>query len=335
MATGKARQQTVTMKDIAERIGVTPATVSRALNAATAHQVSEKVRTRVSEEADHMGYRLNPFARRLRLKRSETIGVVVELLQSISAVTALAVEYLAGIADEAGRRGYDITMLPDYPKKGLGTSVVSFDGIVSIVSEPKRQRLSDELRGRLPHVSLAGFPEDRQEPAHVAFDQRGAVTEMLTFLHGRGYKRIGCMAVDTATRTTELRVGAYRDAMRALKRAARVYPLRDPNAPTELPSLIQNMARDQLDVVFCTTDLAACQLMLALRSSFPDFSPAVAGFDDLPGIADVYGLTTIREPRREAGAYAVQELIRLIEGGGSARVRRKLFPGSVTVRTSA
>src|SRR5260370_21853670 len=67
----------VTLRDVAARAGVHPATASRALNPETRLLVREDTARRVSEAAERLGYRPNPVARSLRTRRSNTIGVLI------------------------------------------------------------------------------------------------------------------------------------------------------------------------------------------------------------------------------------------------------------------
>src|SRR6266568_5737876 len=67
----------VTLRDVAGRAGVHPATASRALNPETRILVSEETTRRVLAAADELGYRPNPVARSLRTRRSHTVGVLI------------------------------------------------------------------------------------------------------------------------------------------------------------------------------------------------------------------------------------------------------------------
>src|SRR5260221_11072509 len=67
----------VTLRDVAVRAGVHPATASRALNPETRILVSEDTARRVLDAAAALGYRPNPVARSLRTRRSHTVGVLI------------------------------------------------------------------------------------------------------------------------------------------------------------------------------------------------------------------------------------------------------------------
>src|SRR5579871_1609529 len=69
----------VTLKTVAERLGLTPGTISAALNnSAAARSIPERTKKRILAAAKDLNYRPNYFARSLRLQRTYTIGVIAE-----------------------------------------------------------------------------------------------------------------------------------------------------------------------------------------------------------------------------------------------------------------
>src|SRR5258707_13623111 len=69
----------VTLKTIAEHLGLTPGTVSAALNnSPAARSIPEHTKNRIIEAAQALNYRPNFFARTLRLRRTYTLGVIAE-----------------------------------------------------------------------------------------------------------------------------------------------------------------------------------------------------------------------------------------------------------------
>src|SRR5215472_4584006 len=76
---GTPREPKVTLKTIAQHLGLTPGTVSAALNnSAAARSIPERTKKRILAAAKDLNYRPNYFARSLRLKRTYTIGVIAE-----------------------------------------------------------------------------------------------------------------------------------------------------------------------------------------------------------------------------------------------------------------
>ena len=96
-----SREKEVTIYDIADKLNISIATVSRALKDDPV--VNKKTRKKVFELAEELGYRSNHFARNLRNQRTETIGVIVPRLNSYFMSTVIA-----GIEHVANNEGYNL-----------------------------------------------------------------------------------------------------------------------------------------------------------------------------------------------------------------------------------
>ena len=91
----------VTLRDVARRAGVHPATASRALNPETRLLVSEDTARRIADAAAALGYRPNAVARSLRTRRSHTIGVLIPDLNN-----PLFPPMVRGLEDRLAADGY-------------------------------------------------------------------------------------------------------------------------------------------------------------------------------------------------------------------------------------
>lgn len=94
-------QRRTSLKEMAEQLGVSIATVSRALR--NSHEVGEEMRQRIQKLAKELNYRPNPFAQNLRRNKPKVIGVVVPDL-----VTHYYAAVLDGIEDYATKAGYAV-----------------------------------------------------------------------------------------------------------------------------------------------------------------------------------------------------------------------------------
>ena len=140
------------LKDLAERLGLSQTTVSRALNGYP--EVSEKTRQRVLEAARQANYRPNASARRLATGRAGAVGIVMPTDGNLL-VDPHFVEFLAGIGERLAQDETDIVISPaasddeiaGYRRMSSGTRVD-----VMIVSSPT---VEDE---RVRFLSELGFP---------------------------------------------------------------------------------------------------------------------------------------------------------------------------------
>ena len=95
------KQRRTSLKDLADRLGVSIATVSRALR--NSHEVGEEMTRKVKQLAKELNYRPNPFAQSLRKEAPRVIGVIVPNL-----VTHYYAAVLDGIEDYASKLGYSV-----------------------------------------------------------------------------------------------------------------------------------------------------------------------------------------------------------------------------------
>ena len=95
------KQRRTSLKDLADKLGVSIATVSRALR--NSHEVGEEMTQKVKQLAKELNYRPNPFAQSLRKEAPRVIGVIVPNL-----VTHYYAAVLDGIEDYASQLGYSV-----------------------------------------------------------------------------------------------------------------------------------------------------------------------------------------------------------------------------------
>lgn len=100
----------MTLKDLAQLLGLSPTTVSRALNGFP--EVAEATRARVAAAAAAHGYRPNSQARRLATGRAMTIGHVIPLSSRHEMVNPVFADFLAGASSVFARAGYDMMLIP-------------------------------------------------------------------------------------------------------------------------------------------------------------------------------------------------------------------------------
>ncbi len=115
----------VTIYDIANALKVSPATVSRALN--NQPSISEKMKKKIKNKAESMGYRANTFASNLRTKRTYTLGVIVPRLDSNFMSSTLA-----GIEKIANESGYNLIISQSFEsaKKEIANTITMFNSRV-------------------------------------------------------------------------------------------------------------------------------------------------------------------------------------------------------------
>src|SRR5207249_3351911 len=162
----KEEERKVTLKTIAQHLGLTPGTVSAALNnSAAARSIPEHTKNRIIEAAKTLNYRPNFFARTLRLKRTYTIGVIAEEIGD-----AYGSMVISGIEEYLRKNNYFfLTVIHRHDPKLLQTyaQMLLTRGVEGFITTDTS--LSEKLA--LPTVAVAGHQRVEGE----ALDQEADV----------------------------------------------------------------------------------------------------------------------------------------------------------------
>ncbi len=153
----------ITVKDIAERAGVNYATVSRALNPATASMISEKVRNNIQAIADELGYRPSYSGRSIVTGKTYKIGMILgSMKQDFSAHDWARI--MCGLTAEIQKHGYALTLLYANGTEAMDSQVLNFlmsgvaDGYVTgpTMVKGKVTKMLDKLNVPLWVVAESG-----------------------------------------------------------------------------------------------------------------------------------------------------------------------------------
>jgi LacI family transcriptional regulator len=326
----------LTLRDVAKRVGIHPATASRALNESTRHLVSAETASRVAAAAREMGYTPNSIARSLKTNRSLTVGVILPDLTN-----PLFPPMVRGIEDALLPAGFTalLASTDDDPERAQAViealRLRQVDGWISAVAT-----LRDHLfPGSGPPVVLLNRQDDDATPAVVG-DDRGGVEQAIEHLVGLGHRRIAYLGGPKALSTGRARHLAYGAAMRAhgLAAPAELVRLGDSFREGEGARGLLSLLDDgvELTAVLAANDLLAlgCYDALAERGLRCPEDVSVIGFNDMP-FADKFAppLTSVRIPHHAMGLRAAQELLARIAGERSGP-SLTVLPAQLVVRSS-
>jgi LacI family transcriptional regulator len=334
MARDKSTTKKITATDVAERVGVSKWTVSRAFTDGAS--VAPEVRERVLQVAAEMGYSPNLLARSLSTRSTRLIALVVDELGNPNQLYLL---------NEATRqlqaKGFSSLLLNLSPEYGPGAALrladqFQVDGIMFMGTSLDKEliELAQKIR-RIPLVvvsrnsSLANIP-------YVTTDGYAAGAEIADLFLAEGYRRIGHMAGPPSDRTELRRLDGFRDRLQArgtpldcvLKTA---HYRRDEGMQTLLRYLGATPRDQRIEALFCESDILAIGAMDALSSMGAHHRMAVVGFDDIEmASAPPYALTTFRQP----ADYLVSEAIRRLLEPDTVAETSLLAPGTLVLRSS-
>ncbi|EHR53290.1 transcriptional regulator [Saccharomonospora marina XMU15] len=331
---GEVSDPPVTLRTLADRLGLHVSTVSRVLHAKpgeTQRAASSATIRRVRKLADELGYRPNPHASSLRTKRSNLVAVLVPRLSD----TVLAA-ICEGIEEAAGERGLStiITSTKDVPalrraraELALGQRV---DGIIFGDAVVDGALLAEISARGTPFVLVnrraAGYPavtcDDYVGGRMVADHLLGLGHTDVAVVAGRPYASTG---IDRAQGFLD----AYADAGIELPTHRFTHCAFDERGGHEATARLLDQATRPPSAVFAVTDAAALGAVGALRDRGIRVGTdiAVAGFGDTAIAAELpVPLTTVRSPMHRIGRIGLELLGELLRGGqvASRRLRPEL-----------
>ncbi|MGW1723344.1 LacI family DNA-binding transcriptional regulator [Streptomyces sp. NPDC002306] len=310
----------VSLKDVAERAGVSIKTVSNVVN--NYPHVTPAMRARVQSAIDELGYRPNLTARHLRKGRTGIIALAVPELGN-----PYFAELAGAVIDAAAE--HDFTVLLDHTSGERGQEILVSQGfrarvIDGLILSPLELE-SEDLQGRSDDVPLVLLGEREYDVPydHIAIDNVAAARCAVRHLLGRGRTRIAYLGArtDSANRPAHLRLAGWRQELAAAGVPAPdslVVPVggwdRDDGARA-MAELLDSGVRP--DAVFAFNDLIAIGAMRVLheRGLRVPWDVAVVGFDDLAeGRFGAVTLTTVSPDKQAIARMAVASLLRSLSG---------------------
>jgi LacI family transcriptional regulator len=315
-ASGEPR---VTLKTIANHLGLTPGTVSAVLNdSPAARSIPEHTKNRIIEAAQTFNYRPNFFARTLRLRRTYTIGVIAEEIGD-----AYGAVVISGIEEYLRKNNYFfLTVIHRHDPKLLQTyaQMLLTRGVEGFITTDTS--LAEKLA--LPTVAVAGH-QQVEGVTNIVLDHKRAAHLALEHLKSLGHEDIAFIKGQTLSSDSAPRWNAICEVAQEIN--IRIRPELtiqlegiDSTPGIGYPFAKQLLARKQpFTALFAYNDISAIGAMWAFHEAglrVPgDIS--VVGFDDIPGAAFANpGLTTVRQPLLRMGQIAAQTVVDIIEGRG-------------------
>jgi LacI family transcriptional regulator len=330
----------VKLSDVAERAGVHPATVSRALSERTRHMVNSATAERVLAAATALGYTPNPIARSLKTNRSFTVAVLLPDLTN-----PLFPPMVRGIEDGLAEAGFTalIANTDNHPDRALAAletmRIRQADGCIAATATRDDGLLADAA-AEMPMVLINRRVLSHAIPAVVA-DDRSGVRQAVEHLAALGHERIAHVAGPQWLSTGADRHEAFVAALRGvgLQPASELISFgegfTEEQGALSLNALLEGGA--EFTALVAGNDLMAlgCYDALVERGlSCPD-DVSIVGFNDMP-FADKFNppLTTVRIPHYEMGRRAAELLLGRIEGDGTAPGEDVTLPVELVQRAS-
>jgi LacI family repressor for deo operon, udp, cdd, tsx, nupC, and nupG len=336
-----ARPHMSNIYEVARRVGVSTATVSRVLS--QPNVVAPATRRRVLDAIEHLGYEPNSTAQSLRTLRTGKLLVTVPDISNpfFSLI-------LQGIEDAAQRDGYAVLVgdtQHDHKREeryALMLKRKEADGLIFLGHRlPKEAAtLIHAMAPRCaPVVNGCEFSPTLGIPS-VHIDNAKAAYEAMDHLYGLGHRRIGIVTGPLVSPLSRDRLsGATARAKK--QRATRDFVVMHGDFSIESGAAAAERLLGRTErptAIFCFNDemaMGAIEVAHRLGVRVPD-QLSVVGFDDIR-FARHTGppLTTIAQPMRQIGEGTVRLLLGILAGGGNAETPESVtLPHKLVVRAS-
>ncbi len=311
----------LTIRDIAEAAGVSPATVSLVLNGKG--EISGVTRARVLEAVASLNY--VPRAARSSAEPGETLRFlkIAKHGHTVNRDHSVFIsDYIDGMSAEATRRNYtlEVVSFEGQPISMVAESLAGapISGVIALGTELTEADIRLIQGLGLPTVFIDTFYEVL-DANFVDMNNEDAVYKVLSHFQRQGFQRIGFVASHVDTTNFRLRRDAFFKNMTRLGLSVNEADILSVESTYDGAYLdtraLLSSGLDLAECYFCTNDIIAYGFIRALREhgvAIPD-DVSIIGFDNLPQSATMEpGLTTIDVSKRKIGYLAVTILNDLI-----------------------
>jgi DNA-binding LacI/PurR family transcriptional regulator len=334
ISTGRGR---TTIHAVASLAGVSPSTVSRALN--SPELVKAATRQRVLATAEQLGYQPNRAARSLVLGRTACLGLIVPdianpfftpFIKAVQSYTR-AEDYALFLADTDEDQGTEVTLANAMARQ--------VDGL--ILCSPRMS--NSQLRAVAELTSIVVAHRLSRSVPSVAMESGTGIRQAVSHVHGLGHRRCAYLAGPRASWSDQQKRKAYEAACAKHGIELTVLGPYEPRFPGGYRAADDALAAD-VTAVFAYNDLVALGVLSRLGDRgvvVPD-EMSVIGFDDI-AMASMSSppLTTVAVPITTVAAASASMLLASLVGGSSPRrpapreLETSLVIRSTTAPTSA
>lgn len=309
-----AAQRPASLKQLAEHLGLNPATVSVVLNDVPGRSIPQTTRDRIKAAAKQLNYQPNLLARSLRSRRTLTIGILVPELGD-----GYHTQVMSGIGDQLMSAGYFYFtahhrhkphLVEEYTRMLVGRGAQGIIAVDTLLEHPIP----------VPVVAVAGH-RHIEGVTNVLLDHRRAAELTLNHLYSLGHRKLAFMrgqpfSSDSDSRWNELMSVATELGIEVDPHLV-VSLNRDLTSPELGYPVVQQLlaAKRPFTALVAFNDISAIGAIRALEdvNLRVPADVSVIGFDDIKAAAyTVPRLTTINQPLEEIGRIATQSLLNRI-----------------------
>ncbi len=314
------------VREIAKLSGVSPATVSRALN--NNSLVASKTLKKIEDTINQYNYK-----KPTRQKKSQMVGIMVPKFEH---------EFFSCIVAELDaiirKNGKNPIVIPHIENVIDFVNKIPLEGVILLHEEVEASVISYFKKMQLPMV-MCGALSLTNTFSSVHIDDLGAAYEGTTYLLGLGHKKIGFIADNPFS------ISSGFQRMAGCKKAFEDYGVAfeedlvffESNDYTGGYNCAKKLLEKNITAIFALNDVVALGAMAAIIDSGLNVPSdiSVLGFDGIPKCEQFRPkLTTVKQPIRDIGECTVQLLIDEIENFGENGVRSIVLPHELMIQNS-
>jgi DNA-binding LacI/PurR family transcriptional regulator len=304
-----------TMREVAKRAGVSPATVSRVLN--KTHYISAETQRRVLEVVGQLKYYKNVHARRLATGQSDLFGLVISEIAN-----PYFAEVIRGFQAAAWDRGLDVllcnTQYDQARTKTILRKLIESDVRgVAIMTSSIDKSMTAELTAAGIGVVFCNLGPAGRLVSTISIDYQRGIAQAIEHVVGLGHRRAAVIAGPNDNRTAI----TIKDALVAglKERELNPFPVVSSHYGIDAGASAVRVilsAPEKPTAIFCGSDLIALGAMSALEEAGVEIPEdiSVIGIDDISfAFLARPPLTTIRVPRERVGTIAFEALDKMLK----------------------
>ena len=336
-----ANKHRTSLKDLAQELGVSIATVSRALRSSP--EIGQDMQAKVKELAKRLNYRPNPFAQSLRKEAPRVIGVVVPNL-----VTHYYAAVLDGIEDEARKEGYSVISANTH--EDTEAEIRAIDNFISLHVEGIIACLSQNTTdySHFEEIANMGIPlvffgrtclSDRFSSVTANGDE--AAYQATQHLIDTGSRRIAFIGGPNHLDMVKRRKHGYLEALREnripIDRTLVACEKIDYQWALDTTTRLLNLPMgERPDAILAFNDIITFAAFTAIKQlglSIPEDVALIGFTDDVHAQYVTPRMSAIEDQSHQMGKTACQLLLKSISG--DSKIYRKIVPQKLVIRETS
>ncbi len=316
----------VTLKDIAQVVGVSSTAVSRALN--NQSDIGIELKEKIKKVAFEMGYKPNAIAKRLKSQRSYTVGVFLLTRYKVHNDDNFGYRFFDGIFEEMNKRGYDFIVFSVDSQDFINKNYMELcterqvEGAIFIGLGMHDKNIENISKSNIP-IALIDSYVNGENISSVSTDNTKSVQQGMDYLWKLGHRKIAIIKGHEEAFVSKIRFQAYKDYLLEKGMYFEEYSFNGDftiesgyNAAKAVDKLIEKPS-----AIFCESDTMAIGAIRAFKElgyMIPN-DISIIGFDDIKiGKFIVPALTTLAQDPIMIGKTAAKLVIDQIEGKGTS-----------------